>query len=105
MDLGDGHSGENANEELAPEGFHDCRATKTRFKVLRLATEENGVGGLDRADILALEDCDWDWVGQFREPFLQSSYGLRGTDAGDEMSWLLESFLMPIGYTFPARRF
>ena len=63
---------EDTDEELASESFRDSGDPEARIQILRLAAEENGIGGLDGADVLALKDRDRDGMGEFRQLFLQS---------------------------------
>ena len=83
FDLRDRDAGEDADEELASEGFLYGGDPEARVQILRLAAEENGVGGLDGADVLALKDGDWDWVGEPCQLFLQPLHGFGATHAGD----------------------
>lgn len=83
FDLRDRHACEDADEELASESFRDSGITEARLQISRLAAEENGIGGLNGADVLALEDRDGDWVGEFCELLLQPLHGFGGTHAGD----------------------
>ena len=67
----DRHACEDTDEELASESFRDSGDPEARVQILRLAAEENGIGGLDGADVLALKDRDGDGMGEFRQLFLQ----------------------------------
>ncbi len=92
FDLGDRHACEDADEELASESICDGGVTEARLQISRLAAEENGVGGLHGADILALKDRDGDWVGEFCELFLQPLYRFGGAHAGDVAGGLGQLF-------------
>lgn len=73
FDLGDRYPSENADKKFPSQSFRECRIAETRFEILGLAAEEDGVGCFSGVDILALGDCNRYWVWELGESVSQSS--------------------------------